>query len=137
MKSEDISFCLSLIGKPWVSGASGPEAFDCWGLLRHVLKERRGFQLSQYGGVKETGLSEMLKTATSEAAYRWRRIVQPVHLCGVGMSRGKRIEHVGLWLDEANGGVLHSHEGAGVVFQSQSSIRQTGFQNFMFYNFRP
>ena len=136
-KQDDISFCLSLIGKPWVSGAAGPEAFDCWGLLRHVLLERRGLSLCPYSGVKETGLADMMKTATSEAAYRWKRLNGPEHLCGVAMSHGRRIEHVGLWLEEAGGGILHSHESAGVVFQSQSSIRNTGFQNFMFYQFRP
>lgn len=137
MISEDISFCLGLIGKPWVSGASGPDAFDCWGLLRHVLRERRGLTLCPYGGVKEIGLASMLKTATREAQARWYPLASPEHLCGVGMSRGRRIEHVGLWLDEAGGGVLHCHEGAGVVFQSTASIRLTGFQNFMFYQFRP
>lgn len=137
MKSEDISFCLQLIGKPWVSGANGPEAFDCWGLLRHVLRERQGLELCPYGGVKETGLADMLRTAQAETAAHWVPIGQPEHLCGVGMSRGKRIEHVGIWLDEGAGGILHSHEGAGVVFQSQASIRTTGFQNFSFYQFRP
>ena len=25
-----------LIGLPWVAGARGPEAYDCWGLVRLV-----------------------------------------------------------------------------------------------------
>jgi cell wall-associated NlpC family hydrolase len=137
MIAQDISFCLFLIGKPWVSGASGPEAFDCWGLLRHVLRERRGIELCPYGGVKETGLAGMIRNAEAEAQERWELIATPVHLCCVAMARGRRIEHVGLWLDEGAGGVLHSHEGAGVVFQSPASIRNTGFQNFTFYQFRP
>lgn len=30
------------IGKPWVQGGQGPDAWDCWGLVRHV-------QAAQYG----------------------------------------------------------------------------------------
>jgi hypothetical protein len=137
MQADDISFCLSLIGKPWVSGASGPEAFDCWGLLRHVYQARRGVTLCPFAGVRETGLIGMMKNAKAEAATHWQEITRPEHLCCVGMSRGRRVEHVGLWLEDGNGGVLHSHEGAGVVFQSVASIRNTGFQNFIFYKFRP
>lgn len=138
MKSEDISFCLDLIGKPWVSGTSGPDEFDCWGLLRYILRERRGYELCAYSGVKETGILEMMKTAQSEAAYRWRKLTSPEHFCGVAMSHGRRIEHVGLWIDDGEaGGILHSQEKSGVVYQTQQSIRQSGMRNFIFYRFRP
>jgi cell wall-associated NlpC family hydrolase len=133
MIEEDTDFCFQLIGKPWVSGASGPDSFDCWGLLRYVLQERRGVSLAAYAGVTQSGLIQMVKNAETEAKAHWSKISSPLHLCGVGMSRNKRIEHVGLWL--GNGGILHCHEGGGVVFQSRASIRQTGFQNFTYYQF--
>lgn len=136
MKSDDISFCLSLIGKPWASGACGPDAFDCWGLLRHVLKERRGLTLPQYQGVDELGAEGMVKTAEAEA-LRWEPLAEPAHLCAVAMSRNRRISHVGLWLDEAGGGVFHSFRGGGVVFQPVATIRQSGIQTFKYYQFRP
>lgn len=137
MKKDDISFCLSLIGKPWASGACGPDAFNCWGLVRHVLKARRGLDLIPYNDVTESNLALVMRTATREAAARWEKIVEPVHFCVVAMSRGIHVEHVGLWIDEAGGGVLHSYESAGVVFQTTTSIRNTGFQNFTFYQLRP
>src|SRR6187399_3217256 len=30
-----------LIGKPWRLGARGPDAYDCWGLVREVLQRMR------------------------------------------------------------------------------------------------
>lgn len=136
MIAEDISFCLGLIGKPWVSGACGPDAFDCWGLLRHVLAARRGITLCPHAGVDESGLAGMLRTAEDECAAHWERIDQPAHLCGVAMGRGRRIEHVGIWLEEGGGGILHSYCGGGVVFERQANIRARGFQTFIFYNFK-
>jgi hypothetical protein len=136
LKSDDISFCLSLIGKPWVSGACGPDAFDCWGLLRHVLNHRRGFALPQYQGIDEIGPEGMMKTAEAEA-LRWERLATPEHFACVAMARNARISHVGLWLDEAGGGVFHSFRGGGVVFQSIATVRQNGMQNFRYYKFRP
>ena len=120
-----------------MSGACGPDAFNCWGLVRHVLKERRGLDLVPYNDVTESNLGLVMRTATREAAARWERIDNPTHFCVVAMSRGVHVEHVGLWIDEAGGGVLHSYEAAGVVFQSMLSIRGTGFQNFSFYQLRP
>lgn len=137
MKSADISFCLGLIGKPWVSGASGPEAFDCWGLLRHVYAARRGWELPQYPGVSESGRLSMVRNAEAEALARWQPVTGPAHFALVAMSESKRIHHVGLWLDEGGGGILHSSQGRGVLFQSPASVRQSGLQNFTFYQYRP
>ena len=30
-----------LIGKPWRLGARGPDAYDCWGLVREVMQRMR------------------------------------------------------------------------------------------------
>lgn len=136
MKTDDISFCLALIGKPWVSGACGPAAFDCWGLLRHTFQERRGITLPQFSGVDETGLAEMVKTAEAEALTHWDELATPEDFCVVCMSRNSRISHVGLWLDVDGGGVFHSFKGGGVVFQPIATIRQSGFQLFKYYKKR-
>lgn len=136
MIAEDISFCASLIGKPWVSGASGPDAFDCWGLLRFVFAARRGFLLPAFEGLGTLGLAGVMKTAKAQAA-EWERIESPVHFAAVGISENRAIHHVGIWLDEAGGGILHSFQGGGVVFQTQAAMRSKGMQHFNFYNRKP
>jgi hypothetical protein len=136
VKSNDISFCLSVIGKPWVSGACGPDAFDCWGLIKYIYLIQRGILLCPFAGVKESGLLGMMKTAQAEAMTHWRELAKPEHFACVGMGRGRRVEHVGLWLDEGNGGILHTQEGVGVTFQSMAAIRQSGMQHFTFYQLK-
>ena len=136
MKAEDISFCLGLIGKPWVSGAAGPDAFDCWGLLRYAYAERRGVILTPYDGVAACGQLGLSRQAETELP-RWQQIATPEHFCGVALSKGRRINHVGLWLDDGGGGVLHCNEASGVVFQGINSLRMSGINNFTFYNIKP
>ena len=136
MKDEDTSFALSLIGKPWVSGASGPDSFNCWGLVRYCFAERKGIILPQFSGIDEVSLSKLVRTAESQALEHWEEILKPEHFAVVGMSTNLRISHVGLWLDIDGGGIFHSSSGSGVVFQSIQTIRQNGIQLFKFYKKR-
>lgn len=136
MTAEDITFCAGLIGKPWVSGAQGPEAFDCWGLLCHVFRERRGLELPPFGGVDALGLAGVVKAIANQAPG-WDKVETPEHFAAVGMSENRAIHHVGLWLDDGSGGgVLHSFQGGGVVFQKPQAIRARGMQHFHFFNYR-
>ncbi|MDO8742035.1 MAG: NlpC/P60 family protein [bacterium] len=38
-------WAFPLIGKPWLAGAVGPNAFDCWGLVRYVQRQQRGIEM--------------------------------------------------------------------------------------------
>jgi hypothetical protein len=59
------NWAAPLIGAPYKSGAAGPEAFDCVGLVRYYFRERHGLDLPEYslgdpgeklwGFVKATG----------------------------------------------------------------------------------
>ena len=33
------------LGKPWRNGADGPDAFDCYGLVRAVYRDRYGIEM--------------------------------------------------------------------------------------------
>ena len=33
------------LGKPWRNGADGPDAFDCYGLVRAVYRDRCGVEM--------------------------------------------------------------------------------------------
>lgn len=40
-------WALALLGKPWRAGANGPDAFDCWGLVRYVFAEQKGIHFPE------------------------------------------------------------------------------------------
>lgn len=126
------AYCLSLLGKPWVSGARGPEAFDCWGLLVAVYAACKGVTLPCYPGIEEVGAVSVARMLEN-GIQAWRPLGEPENLCGVGLSAGKHIHHVGLWLDLDGGGVLHCASGRGVTFQNPASLRNNGLSCLTFY----
>ncbi len=120
-----------LIGKPWKSGARGPLEFDCWGLVRWVYRERLGVILPALPGLDAKDVGAVARSFV-EIAPSWLEIPRPENLCAVAMSTGKRIHHVGVWLDEGRG-VLHAMEKSCVVFQNLQSLRAAGFQTIRYY----
>lgn len=134
----DSEFCMTLIGKPWVSGARGPDAFDCWGLLFHSYRERKGRELSLLANLDAKDVRAVLRASKQEKQH-WQEIPEPEHFCAVMMSTNRHGHHVGLWIEEGEGqgGVFHAFDGAGVVFQHRASLQFSGIQNLKFYRLLP
>lgn len=126
---------IPLIGKPWVSGARGPDAFDCWGLIYYVYRSFYGIELPEFPGVKEIGIREVVRVLreTTDAGRVWTRLEKPEHLCGVAMASNRRFHHVGLWLDLDGGLVFHSNEGRNVTAQGLRDVRLHGFNRIEFF----
>lgn len=119
------------IGLPWVAGARGPDAFDCWGLLRYVQAAHFGRalpDLPEFGAVARDLYQARM---TSRA---WESIAVPEHGAGVLMRDGDA-PHVGVWLDCEGGGVLHAMERVGVVWTPRQSLRLIGFSRLKYYRF--
>ena len=121
------------IGRPWVNGAQGPEAFDCWGLVRFVLREQRGIALPVVD-VDAGQLRQVARIFTSGENYAgWQQVEQPNELDGVLMSHAKHPHHVGIWIDADGGQVLHCIEGAGVVAMNRLHLRLAGWNIISFW----
>lgn len=54
-------FAEKVIGKPWKNRATGPNAYDCWGLVIASFREIDGIELPQINGY----LDEMCDTDTA------------------------------------------------------------------------
>lgn len=116
-----------LIGKPFVDGARGPDAFDCWGLLQCVLR-RMGHEPTDF-----PSNPALLRPALHD---EW----QPLDPCEVRAGDGillrslnPRYEwHVGMVVDL--GRMLHARESANVCverFDSPAYARRiVGFYRF-------
>lgn len=107
------AFLIGLVGKRYESGAEGPERFDCFGLAAYVLRTLFDTDLPRDG-------------ASILAARRiWRPAFRPSDGSIVVMRDGDK--HVGIWLVENGGGVLHATQRRGVVFDSPLGLRKSGF----------
>lgn len=133
--SEATRWETDYLGRPWQSGATGPDAFDCWGLVRRVQRDVYGRDLPAIG-VDAVDLRAVVTAFAShpERAH-WERVEAPAEGDCVLMSRARDPSHVGLWLNCNGGGVLHALRGSGVVFSSLSALRRDRWARIEFYRY--
>lgn len=107
-------FIIRTLGKPWVNRATGPESYDCWGLVIASFKEIDGIELPSIEGYLKAE-TKTFKAALTEMIKPWWVLS--------GNQQGNdgdvvayfdhkgRFTHVGRVL---GGGVLHSSGESGV-----------------------
>lgn len=123
------------IGLPWVKGAQGPEAFDCWGLVRHVQRVHFGIEIPEIA-VDADDLRACIRAFTGHAERaRWAAVAAPRPGDGVLLAHARHPVHAGVWLEPDGGGVLHAVRGAGVIYSSPSALRLSGWTRIEFYRF--
>lgn len=126
-------FANKYIGRPWVAGAQGPNSFDCWGLVRYVLKHEYGHDVPQVN-VNPECLRDVLQAFRRNLAFTaFVEVPYPRDGDVVLMRQAKNPVHAGIWLDVDGGGVLHCCRNSGVVFQNVPSLNATGWFLHSYY----
>lgn len=117
------------IGRPWASGANGPDSFDCWGLVREVERDHFGRELPD-----APDRQALIDTAREVlGAQAWVRTIAPIEGDGVIMRMGPQV-HVGVYLEADGGGVLHAVEGVGVVFTARDQLAVRGWRRVEYWH---
>jgi len=107
MNDLHIADVQDLIGRPYVHGARGPEAFDCWGVCAEVYR-RRGVELPDYE-VRHLNHAQTLALIMGNVDDHAEWIDEPDDWAFVF---DERSGHIGLhW----RGSVMHAARGLGVV----------------------
>ena len=119
---------MPLIGKPWEAGQQGPDAFDCWGLLAWVYKQQFNIHLPRIS-VNEGDLRAQVKAFRAHPEHRhWQQVDTLKEGDALLLRQSRHPIHVGIWIDtEGESGMLHSLQGAGVVFQTLNSLTLSGW----------
>lgn len=117
-------FFKSVIGKAWENGAIGPEAYDCWGLVRSYYKQVRGIELPVVDVDAAQSMAVRHAFAGHPELSSWQVVDSPAEGDAVLMGPNNRPNHVGLWV---NGGVLHSVKGGGVIYTNPMMLRKSGW----------
>ncbi len=114
------------IGKPWMEGAQGPHAFDCYALVRDIQQRYFGIDMSEVAvpDYEDQGQIAELLSGHIETG-NWIQVDKPQHGDGVYMRRPAR--HYGVWLDIDGGGVLHCTKDLGVKFVKDSAWHAAGY----------
>lgn len=112
----------SVIGKPWVDRAYGPDSFDCWGLVVDSFEKVDGISIPTVEGYSEF---ESTSACTSNAlgTGRWLESEEPsaglVFVC----EQNGEASHVGRMVDSQY--CLHSpHSGSGVQVNRLSAMKR-------------
>lgn len=114
---------IEYLGKPWIAGAIGPDAFDCWGLLVHIYKNKLGIELVTNSDIDRNSYLAIASVTKEEFDNKWHFLEKPKHFCAVGLSYiPKKIFHVGCYLDIDNGYIIHSQRKTGCIIEPVSKI---------------
>lgn len=127
---------MRYFGKPWQSGAQGPDAFDCWALVRTVQKEIYGRNLPM---VMVDGLdtAAVIDAFSNKSAYaNWQQVQSPVEGdCVITKSAPAKPEHVGIWIDVDGGRILQAVYGSGVVIASLQATQKLIGQHLEYWRY--
>lgn len=116
------------VGKPYQLGADGPDAYDCRGLVCHVLREHFGRAVPALPVGPQLGDV----WASNMASGAWETVDAPAHGDAVVL-RGGADPHVGVYLDSAGPGVLHAFAAARqVIWTPFDRLRVLGFSRLSF-----
>lgn len=125
----------ALVGTPYKDGGETPAGFNCWGLLRYIQREfyNRELPAAVMGDVE--GSKAMHVAALSDGTYRQI----PAHLIEDGdcvLLRSGINPHVGVYLSNDGGCVLHSVEGMGVIVTPIHQLNAFGYGRRIYYRVR-
>lgn len=125
------------IGLPWARDGEGPDAYHCWSFVRHILAAH--FDLA----VPRIPYSEdLIALARVFRDHPERRRWDEVSMAEVRpgdavlLRQARYPIHIGVWLAEDGGGVLHCSRDSGVVYQSSRALRVNGWQIAGIYRFQ-
>lgn len=120
------------LGKPWQSGKSGDDAFDCWGLFRAVRRDCFSEEIEPIVFEERPNIKEVIE------AYRDHPIRQsllPISIEDaktgdlVFLRKGQYACHCGVLIKNGlKNYLLHSVEETGVCCQLLRDITKSGFQ---------
>lgn len=128
-------WAAEFVGKPWRSGAAGPDAYDCWGLVRAVMRCRAGLRVPvvELADAKDVRLvhDAFLVASRYDA---WNRVeTTPQELDVALMTQRRHPAHVGVWVAADRGRMLHSTCSTGVVAVDLVTLKMDGYRILGWY----
>lgn len=135
--TEQMHWATELIGVSYGAGACGPDAFDCWGLVRYVFRTVHGIDMPvvSVGRVGDESAENVaaIKRAAEVSGWRPSSDTAPAEH-DIVLMNSPTGRHVGVVV-YANGALLllHCSEGLGVCVQPLADLARMGFTGFTFW----
>ncbi len=136
IENKNQHWAMKYFGKPWVNGAQGPDAFDCWGLVRCVQKEVFGRDLPLINADALNPQAVMAEFRNKKSYSQFQKVDVPVEGdCVITKSAPDKPEHVGIYINVDGGRILQSVFGSGVVIVSVQATKKLIGQHLEYWRF--
>jgi len=134
---DRLAFLESLIRKPYKIGARGPDAYDCYGLARHIQMELAGVQMPDVAFAEPTTRAQAEAMLSHPERQAWDEVTEAeareLDLVLMG-NVAKRDFHLGTYIIPATApAVIHIDKVAGVVVDDIPALRASGFNFLRFF----
>ncbi|WP_127142834.1 NlpC/P60 family protein [Pelagibacterium montanilacus] len=123
-----------LIGRPYHLGAQGPDSFDCYSLTRTLQAGLFGREMPAFAAPAQAGrMAIAAAVAIHPERGRWQEMPHPQDGAIVTMARHLQGYHLGTFIAEDGGLVVHALEGTGVVASRLCELEAEGWRKFRFH----
>lgn len=127
---------LNYINKKWESGATGPDKYDCHGLVVDIQKNVYNKTMPDVK-VNSDSLFSVVKAISKNKIWnQFKKIDKPEDGCLVKMFTAEEPNHIGVYVDIDRGGVIHSLRNQGVVWDHLFILKKT-YAQIEFWRFLP
>ncbi len=126
----------SVIGKPWVDRAAGPNAFDCWGLVVDSFDKVEGVELPTVLGYSDGIKTSKCAKHEIERSH-WIEVDNPTAGLVFVCEHSGGASHVGRMIDST--WCLHSpHGGSGVQVNKLAAMKRLNRnQTYRYFKYAP
>lgn len=99
-----MTWYADLIGKPFSEDDGlGPRAFHCWGLVRHIYRERLAIDLPTYGEIDARNMARVSRTmehGSTNGPWVICKQPKPYDVVLMRLLHSRRVSHVGVMISE-------------------------------------
>lgn len=121
-------WAVRYIGTPWSHGDH-----DCWGFFRSVQLDQFGRSIPAFPLESYKSMACARAVAGNPERSNWIPVDKPEEGDAVLMAHAKHPSHVGVWISADGGKVLHCVNGPGVVAQTVSQLKLSGWGHLEYY----
>ena len=131
---DRVGFINSIIGTSYELGGGADGAVDCYGCAAMLQREIFGRDMPDFSMPGTAGRFAIAAAiSVHPERQKWREIDQPEDGALVTMARNDCGYHIGTWLEEDGGVIVHAMEKVGVVVDTIPSLQAIGWRRFRFH----
>lgn len=129
-----MDWIFNYLNKPWISGGYGPDSYDCWGLVWAVYTQQYDIPLPRFPEVDaKDHLRVSRELLKGKDHTSWETTSAPLSGDVVLMGQGKYPTHVGIYLENDGGVILHATDRGSVVITGVKNLQSQFYLKTMGY----